>query len=251
MKRFTALLLTTLLWLQVAADIEDIWIVPNDENSIFNDEQTYGGLWTQGVFPGLKMRISRGFVDLVHKNLLEYGASYINYAYKFKKNGEFHLNVFPLNFDFKYDNLEHDRIQLDLNQFHFDFIHSPKDGTPVVYMQLPMVDSFGYRFDYEWKAMAGILGGKGHMHLKEHYSIGIATVHLGATEKGHLYPQLHALKMHMGRSEVNVANNTVKSYLYGSTFNVLKNVGMSAINNFGKTVYNQMLPEFTRRYFND
>jgi hypothetical protein len=61
MKRFTALLLCTLTLLQtrVLADIEDVWVVPKDQSeSIFNDEETSGGLFTKGVFPGLKLRIS-------------------------------------------------------------------------------------------------------------------------------------------------------------------------------------------------
>jgi hypothetical protein len=72
------------------------------------------------------------------------------------------------------------------------------------------------------------------MHLNETKSFALATVHLSATEKGHLYPQLHDLKIKLGKSEVNAKNSTILSYFYGSAFNVLKQVGMGAVNSFGK-----------------
>lgn len=137
---------------------------------------------------------------MIHSNILEYGASYINYDYQFKKDGKISLNVFPIKFDFYYDNLHHDRIKFDLTKFHFDFTTSPDDGTPIIFVELPMVDYFGYRFDYRWSAFGGILNGKGLMHLNETSSNGLATISLTATEKGHLYPQLKDLKIDLGHS---------------------------------------------------
>lgn len=32
---------------------------------------------------------------------------------------------------------------------------------------------------------------------------------------------------------------------------MIKTLGISAINSFGKNIYNKMLPEFTRRFFTD
>jgi hypothetical protein len=110
------------------------------------------------------------------------------------------LNVFPIKFDFHYNNLEHDRIKFDLSKFHFDFTNSPKDGTPIIFIEMPMIDYFGYRFDYSWTAFSGLLHGKGVMHLNETKSSALATVHLSATDKGHLYPQLHDLKINLGKS---------------------------------------------------
>ena len=99
--------------------------------------------------------------------------------------------------------------------------------------------------------MGGLFHGDGHMHFAEHSSFGLATVHLSATDKGHLYPQLHDLKIHFGSSEVNANNSTILSHFYGASFNMIKTLGISAINTFGKNIYNKMLPEFTRRFFTD
>lgn len=58
---FAALVLICTIMLQtlVLADIEDIWIVPADSSeSIYNDGESSGGLFTKGIFPGLKIRIS-------------------------------------------------------------------------------------------------------------------------------------------------------------------------------------------------
>jgi hypothetical protein len=91
----------------------------------------------------------------------------LNYGYQFDKSGQYTLNVFPLKLDFFYDNLQHDRLKFDLTKFHFDFTTSPQDGTPVIFIELPMVDYFGYRFDYRWQAMGGLFHGDGHMHFSE------------------------------------------------------------------------------------
>ena len=67
MKSFFALLtaLTILnLLSNVSANFEDIWIAPaKDSDEIWNSEKVGNGL--PNTYPGLKVRISQGFVNLV------------------------------------------------------------------------------------------------------------------------------------------------------------------------------------------
>lgn len=114
-----------------------------------------------------------------------------------------------------------------------------------------MIEHFGYRFDYKYEMMGGLLKGQGHMHFEEDQTFAMATIKLEATEKGHFYPKLHDLNVRFGRSEINVDNSTVAAHIYRASFNIVKHITMNAINTFGLSIYNPMLPEFTRRLLSD
>jgi len=78
----------------------------------------------------------------------------------------------------------------------------------------------------------------------------MATLSLKATEKGHLYPVITDLRIIAGKSNVTV-DNKIKSMFYNSNMNMLKHIVANALNSFGKSMINPILPEFTRRYFTD
>lgn len=176
----------TLIVAQVAAGIDDIWKVPENSNDyIWNESAERGGL---GGKPGLKVRVGQGFVNLVHRNLIEYGAAYLNYGYEFPTHGQIKLDVFPLYFEMKYANLQHDPIRFDLTQFHFDFVNSAVDGSPILFAEIPMIKNFGCDFDYEMRLFGGLIKDRGSMRFEEKDLKALSTLHLAATDKGHLYP---------------------------------------------------------------
>lgn len=73
-----------------------------------------------------------------------------------------------------------------MNNTHFDF--TTHHGESIVFVELPLVESFGYRFDYRYHVMGGLIRGEGHAHFVEKQTLALATIGFEATELGHLYP---------------------------------------------------------------
>lgn len=238
----------TLTVASVAAGTSDIWKVPdNTDDLVWNETQVSGGL---GGKPGLKVRIGQRFVNLVHNNLIEYGAAYINYGYQFPTEGQFSWNVFPVSFNMKYKNLSHDPIRFDLTKFHFDFAHSAVDGSPILFAEIPMIKNFGCDFDYELALFGGLITDSGKIRFEERDIKALTTLHLAATDRGHVYPQIEKLVIGLGNSSLTEHKNFVKEYIYKTTFNLLKHILVNAVNTFGKSIYNPVLPEYFRRFLN-
>lgn len=166
------------------------------------------------------------------------------------KKGSFGLNVWPFDFQLDYDNLEHDPIRFNLHHTHFHFV-TASDGEPIIYMALPMVDYFSYLFDYKYHAMGGLMRGEGHAHFVENKTQAYISFGMKASQEGHIYPHLHSLKLRTGDTFVNANNNTLQSYAYNSVIKIVKHALVNAVNTFGKSVYNPMLPEYARRLFSN
>lgn len=79
---------------------------------------------------------------MIRQNILEYGVAYLNYDYKFDKEGKFEFNIFPLYGTFYYSNFEHDQIRLDLNKFAFNFTTMARDGKEVLFVAMPLIQQF-------------------------------------------------------------------------------------------------------------
>lgn len=236
----------TLLAITATANIEDMWISTDVPADAFDN---FGGL--PNTNPGVKIRIAQGFVNMVHFHLLEYGYSWLNFQNKMDKKGHFGLNVWPFDFQLDYDNLEHDPIRFNLHNTHFHFVAASDDGEPIIYMALPMVDYFSYIFDYKFTAMGGLMGGHGHAHFVENKTQAYISFGLKASDEGHIYPHLHRFKLRTGDTFVNTNNNTIQSYGYNSVIKIVKHALVNAVNTFGKSVYNPMLPEYARRLFSN
>jgi len=78
----------------------------------------------------------------------------------------------------------------------------------------------------------------------------IVTLKLKATDKGHLYPQIHDLKVNYTGTDMHYDGFILSRILYREVFRITKYVSMAAMNRFGARIYNHMLPEWTRRLTN-
>ncbi len=75
---------------------------------------------------------------------------------------------------------------IDLSTFAFNFTHMAVDSTPVVFMKLPMIRSWNFTFDYDYK-MFGVSFG-GNMKIESKGINAVCTVGLQSTNRGFLYP---------------------------------------------------------------
>ena len=100
--------------------------------------------------------------------------------------GSIKFNVFPFYTTFNYYSLYNDPVLIDLSTFDFNLTKIADDGTPVVYMKLPMIRSWNFTFDYDYK-MFGIHFG-GNMKIESKGINAICAVVLKATDRGFLFP---------------------------------------------------------------
>lgn len=102
---------------------------------------------------------------MIIDDLSYYGASYLNYGWSMKDHGGYGFTAAPISFDFRYFNLRHSPIQVDMRNFTFDFIgeKARNDFEPVLKMQLPLIKDWSYDFDYQLKLLLLPLGG--HMKI--------------------------------------------------------------------------------------
>ena len=56
-----------------------------DRGGNFEKEKKFGGV--PGVLPGLNIMVGQSIIDMIRQNLLEYGASFVNFDYQYPKEG--------------------------------------------------------------------------------------------------------------------------------------------------------------------
>jgi hypothetical protein len=96
-----------------------------DTEDKISDEKSSGGVESLYKYnPGIRVRLAKGLIDMVHENLLEYGNTYLNFDYAFQKAGEYKFNHFPLFVHFKYSNLRHDPISFNMTNAALQFLSS-------------------------------------------------------------------------------------------------------------------------------
>ena len=94
--------------------------------------------------------------------------------------------------NFKYSNLTHDPIRLHMDKFAINFTHSIQPPfTPLILMEIPLISDFDVEFDYSWQYNLGA----GKMRIEAKNAFAYVTLKLKATEKGHLWPIIHDLKV--------------------------------------------------------
>jgi len=76
------------------------------------------------------------------------------------------FNIFPFYTRFYYKNLYNDPVSIDLSTFEFNIAHKADDGAHVVYMKLPMINSWNFIFDYEYKIFGISFGGNMKIETK-------------------------------------------------------------------------------------
>ena len=93
----------------VKADYADIWQEPADRSTeIWNEDKNGGGLKN---FPGLKVRIAQGLIDMIKTNLIEYGQDYFDINHRLNvAHKDFRVHMFPFNMHCAYGNITHDPI---------------------------------------------------------------------------------------------------------------------------------------------
>jgi hypothetical protein len=135
-----------------------MWQEPIDKNDeIWHENKNGGGLQK---FPGLKVRIAQGLIEMIKQNLLEYGQDYLNVNYRLNKaHREFNFHMFPIRVHGMYGNVTHDPIQLDMSRARLDFTRMASDLENVVFIELPLIKYFKIAFDYEYRSY--LLHGKG------------------------------------------------------------------------------------------
>ena len=101
-------------------------------NGPYTDDSVMGGL--QAHRPGLKVRVTQRMTELIKTHLFDYGVEYINYDHTWEKEGWLAVDFFPFFINAHYNNLVHDPIKLDLENFNLNFTHMASDNEPVVYM---------------------------------------------------------------------------------------------------------------------
>ena len=123
------------------------------------------------------------------------------------------------------------------------------DLQNVVFIELPLIKFFNIAFDYEWSSYL-LFHGKGRFDLTLNQTSAIVTLKLGATDKGHLYPQIHDLKVNYTGATLKEEGWFGKRFFYDQMFTITKHISMAALNRFGASIYNTMLPEYFRRLTN-
>jgi len=79
----------------------------------------------------------------------------------------------------------------------------------------------------------------------------VAELEFSTTSKGHLYPKLKSFYFEFGMSEIYEPNSVILQFLYRQQYHLLKHLVMSAINQFGPTMFNSILPEYSRNLLNN
>ena len=60
--------------------------------------------------PGLKVRVTQAFSEMLRENLMQYGNAYFTYDFHMKKKGVIKIRDFPVWTDFYYMNLRYQPI---------------------------------------------------------------------------------------------------------------------------------------------
>ena len=143
----------------------------------------FGGLKTKK--PGLKVRLTQALSDMIKKDLLNYGTAYLNFDIKWPETGIYSVKFFPFYFDFTWFNLRTDPLLVNVDRFAFNFTKMAKDNTDVVFVEIPVVESWRVYFDYDFWYIFHFTG---QMSIEFSNLQAVLAVTMKATEQGHLYP---------------------------------------------------------------
>ena len=102
-------------------------------------------------------------------------------------------------FDFHYSDLSHNPISLDMEAFTFNFTSMVIDEKRVIAMHIPLIQEWNITFSYQYKIL-GFIPCKGHVTIELRNVTAHADVEVLATQHGHLYPQIHDMKLDLGQS---------------------------------------------------
>ena len=136
---------------------------------------------------------------MIKKNVLVYGKEYLNFDYSFKPYGVKEIRSFPLYFDFHYSDLSHNPISLNMEEFAFNFTSMVVDEERVIALHVPLVEHWNITFSYEYKVL-GFIPCKGHVTIELKNVTAKVDMKVLATQHGHLYPQIHDMKLDLGQS---------------------------------------------------
>lgn len=249
-----AILILSAIIAGVWADFDDVWKLPEDHRDRIKYEEVTGYGLPEN--PGLKVRVAQGFIDMVKRNLLDYGRAYLNFEAQINPTGMMPIQWWPFKFTIAYRNWEHDPIQLDFTDFKFDLTKMKRDHEPVIFIELPLVDFWKVVFDYDWLSPL-YFDDSGRVQFEFNQTSALVTLKLDTTEYGHLYPQIHDLKLDYFQTEMTLIGDDmaqvgghIKRLYYQAWFKVLKSVTQASLNRFGKVIYNKHLPEYFRRLTN-
>jgi len=209
------------------------------------DSITFGGLHTHK--PGLKLRITQAVSDLVKENLLQYGIAYMNFDLKIPESGEYKISSFPLYTDVHYWNLRYDVFQIDIHKAALNYTAMVIDDAPVVYLSLPVVEHWRVGFDYFFQYMFDY---EGRFDFDFRNMFALVTTTLKATSDGHLFPQLHDLKIDISKAEL-FHSDWFAEFMYRQLFDLAKYTVMNAYNTFGADIINHNLYAITKYITNE
>ncbi len=109
----------------------------------------------------------------------------------------------------------------------------------MLWLALPLIESFIAEFDFAFKYLFGLQKTDGHMRLEFKESYTVAEMSLGATDRGHFYPKLESLFVDFSQSELYMDDHLALEFYYRQFYRVGKHLTMAAINNFGKFIFNK------------
>ena len=131
------------------------------------------------------MRLTQTLSDMIKKDLLNYGTTYLNFDVKWSETGLYKLKFFPFYINFHWFNLRTDPVLVDVNKFAFNFTQMRRDDEDVVYFRVPVVKSWQVYFDYDFWYIFHFVGS---MSVEFHNLDALISLKLKATDQGHLYP---------------------------------------------------------------
>jgi hypothetical protein len=183
----------------------------------------------------MKMRITQALSDMIKKNLLQYGQTYLNWDMQWPESGSYPIKFFPFYTNFKWLNLRTDPLLLDIVQFSFNFTTMAKDNEEVVYFRIPVVKKWAIYFDYDYRYMFRY---QGSMAIEFHDLEATVAMTLKATEHGYLYPKIHDVRVKIANSILHHPNWFMQ-YYYRQMFDIGKYIVQNGINYFGPSLFNK------------
>ena len=111
-----------------------------------SDRVQFGGL--SHLKPGLKVRMTQAFSELLKNDLLQYGVSYVNWDLNIPREGMIPINSWPVSIDVFYNKLRYEPFKVDFSQAALNYTHMVMDDAAVVYLKLPVIEHWAAAFDY-------------------------------------------------------------------------------------------------------
>jgi hypothetical protein len=104
---------------------------------------------------------------------------------------------------------------------------------------MPLIKDWSYEFDYS--AAFFFLPFGGHIKIGLEDANAWLSCEMLATADGYLYPQLNGIMVDFGKSTVHT-NGRFRQFFMKQWFNLAKYTVQDAVNRFGVTLYNIVLP---------